>query len=211
MYIANHCVINVMNTCSVGTVNSLAHKLTLNQISCSSFFLSTDVTLKLSDGNIDAHRTILAAVSPVFERMFFGEFKEGKSMTVDLPKDSHKIMSLLINFVYQGSCELENLDDIFPLLEVVDRYQINKIPFSHMCNEFILGQLKYSNYLTLLPRFSGVMTEEGVKKAAKQVMCYTNSNFIANFDTNKDLPENVLLQLLQLDITNHEVNIFLVK
>ena len=50
-------------------------------------------------------------------------------MTVDLPKDNYKIMSLLVDFVYQGNCELKDLDDIFPVLEAFDKYQINKIPF----------------------------------------------------------------------------------
>ena len=150
---------------------------------------------------------ILAAVSPVFERMFYGNFKEGKSMTVDLPKDSSKIINLLIDFVYRGSCEL-NLDDIFPALEAFDRYQINTVPFYHMCSDVVLASMESSNYPTMLQKFAKVMSQEGVKKAANKVMCYTNRDFIANFDTTKDLPEEVLLQLLQMDITNHEIDVF---
>ena len=78
------------------------------------------MTLKLHDGSIDVHRMILAAASPVFKRMFYGDFKEGKSVTVNLPKDSSRMMKLLIDFVYCGNCELNNLDDILPLLEVFD-------------------------------------------------------------------------------------------
>ena len=38
-----------------------------------------DVILKLpGGGSIDAHRSILAAVSPVSEKMFYGNFKDGK-------------------------------------------------------------------------------------------------------------------------------------
>ena len=151
---------------------------------------------------------ILAAVSPVFERMFYGDFKEGKSMTIDLPKDTSKAFKLLIDFVYCGTCELKNLDDIFPLLEVFDRYQINKVPFYHSCSDFILANLDSSNYLVLLPKFASVMSEESLRKVANKVMFYTNNDFIAKFDSTKDLPEEVLLQLLQMDITNHEVDIF---
>ena len=129
-------------------------------------------------------------------------------MMVDLPKDSSKIMKLLIDFVYHGNCELENLDDIFPVLEVFDRYQINKNPFYHMCSDIIIAKLDSSNCLTLLPKFSSVMSEEGTRKAANRVMQYTNNDFIAKFDDIKELPEEVLLQLLQIDITNHEVDIF---
>ena len=130
-------------------------------------------------------------------------------MTVDLPKD-YNIMGLLVDFVYHGSCEVKNLDDIFPILEAFDRYQINKIPFYH-----ILAQMESTNYITLLEKFAKVMSEEGIRKAANKVMCYTNRDFITNFDTTKDLPEEVLLQLLQMDISNHEIDLdvfdFLVK
>ena len=151
---------------------------------------------------------VLAAVSPVFERMFYGDFKEGKSMTVDLPKDNCKIiMKLPTDFVYHGNCEL-NLDEIFPVLEAFDRYQINKVPFCHMCSDVILTQMESTNYLTLLEKFAKVMSEEGIKKAAYRVMRYTNRDFITCYDTTKDLPEKVLLQLLPMDITNHEIDVF---
>ena len=192
----------------MGIPDSLPHKLTLIQISRSSFSLPTDVILKLPGGNIEAHRSILAAVSPIFEKMFYGSCKEGKSMTVDLPKDSFEIMSLVIDFVYHGSCELKNLDDIFQMLKMFDQYQINKAPFYHMCSEVILAQMESSNYLTLLQKFAKVMNDEGIRKAANKVMFYTNNDFIAKFDDNKDLPEEIMLQLLQIDTTNHEVDIF---
>ena len=131
-------------------------------------------------------------------------------MTVDLPKDSSEILSHVIDFVYHGSCELKNLDDIFQILEAFDRYQINKVPFYHMCSEVILTQMEASNYLNLLKKFAKVMSEEGIRKAANKVMSYTNDDFVAKFDDNKDLPEEIMLQLLQIDTTNHEVD-FLVK
>ncbi|XP_065892815.1 speckle-type POZ protein B-like [Dysidea avara] len=111
------------------------------QISPGSFSPPTDVTFKLFDGSIDAHKMILAAVSPVFERMFYGDFKEGKSKEVELPKDKYKVMKLLVDTVYSGSCELADLDDTIPLIEVMDRYQINKVLLQHMCGEAILSQL----------------------------------------------------------------------
>ena len=192
---------------SVGIPDSLPHKLTLIQISCSSFSLPKDVILKLPGGNIEAHRSILAAVSPVFEKMFYGNLKKGKSMTVDLPKDSSEILSHVIDFVYHGGFELKNLD-IFQILGAFDRYQINKVPFYHMCGEVILTQMESSNYLYLLQKFAKVMNEEGIEKVANKVMLYTNDDFIAKFDDNKDLPEEIMLQLLQIDTTHHEVDIF---
>ena len=183
--------------------------MSLNQISLNSFSPPADVTLKLSDGSIDAHRMILAAVSPVFEKMFYGDFKEGKSTIVDLPADNYKVFKLLIDFIYNGSCKMDCMDDILPLLEVMDRYQLKKGAFYHMCGTVVITNLNSSNYLTLLQKFVCVMNTESLKKAADKIMCYTNSNFIDKFDETKELPEEVLLLLLQRnDIANPEIDIF---
>ena len=110
-------------------VCSLQSKLTLMQIS-PSFSVPTDITFKLSDGKIDAHKMILAAVSPVFEKMFYGDFKEGKSSEISLPSDNYKVMKILIDCVYNGKCEMSSVDDILPLLEVVDVIKSIKFLFS---------------------------------------------------------------------------------
>ena len=187
----------------------LQSQLTLNQISPVSFSPPTDVTLKLSDGSIDAHKMILAAVSPVFERMFYGDFKEGNAKEVELPKDNYITMKLLINFVYSGSCDTDDLDSVLPLIAAFDFYQINKAPLQHMCDEAILSQMDSSSYLTLLPKYVSVMSEEGHKKAADKVMSYTNNDFVTKFDQTKDLPEEVMLPLLKCSsIPCHEIEIF---
>ena len=169
-----------------------------------------DVTLKLSDGKvIKAHKMILAAVSPVFNGMFYGNFKEAKLDEVNLQKENITIMKLFIDFVYHGDCELESLDDVLPLMKVVDYFQINKLPFHLKCGQVILTELDSSNYLNLLPKFACVMSEESIKKAADQVMHYCNYDFINNFDETKYLPEEVLVYLLQRnDIQNPEIEIF---
>ena len=171
--------------------------------------LPTDVTLKLPDGTIEAQKMMLAYISPVFERMFYGDFKEAKSKVVDLPNDSHKIMKLLLDIVFEESSEMESLDDIIPLMEVVERYQINKAPVQQMCDEAILTQMNAKNYFILLPKFADVMHEDNVKKAADKVMTFTNNNFITSRNHAINLPEEVLLPLLQHnDLCNHELEIF---
>ena len=183
--------------------------MTLNQISPSSFSAPTDVTLKFPDGNIDAHKMILAAVSPVFEKMFYGDFKEGKSVNADLPADSYNIFKLLIDFIYSGNCKLECMDDILPIMEVVDRYQMKKDALCHTCSKIVLAKLDSSNYLTLLSKFVDVLNEESINRAADKVMCYTDCSFIDKFDQTKNLPEEILLPLLQRnDISNPEIDIF---
>ena len=171
--------------------------------------LPMDITLRLSDGNIKANKMMLSIVSPVFMKMLYGSFKEASSGEVDLPKDDYKIMKLLFDIVFEGSSELESLDDIIPLMEVVDRYEIKKFPMQHMCDEAILAELDPSNFVTLLQQFVGVMSEASVKEATNKVMCFCNNDFVSKFDKIKDLPEEVLLFLLQRnDIDNAEIELF---
>ena len=152
---------------------------------------------------------ILAAVSPVFERMFYGDFKEGKSKEVGLPKDSYKTVQQLIDIIYKGSCEINDLDDSVPLMEMFNRFQINKVPLQHVWGEAVLSQLDSCNYLTLLPKYVSVMSEESHKKAANKVMSYTNNDFVTTFDETKDLPEEVMLQVLKcFGITCYDIDIF---
>ena len=152
---------------------------------------------------------MLAMVSPVFEKMLYGGFKEGKSDEVDLPKDSCKIMKLLFNAVFEESCEMESLGDILPLIEVAERYQINKVPLQQMYGEAILSELSLSTYLTILPKYASFMSDDSLKKAAKKIIHYTNNAWIANFDTTKDLPEEILLFLLKRkDIPCNELDVF---
>ena len=169
-----------------------------------------DVTLKLSNGKvIKAHKMILAAVSPVFNGMFYGNFKEGKLDEVNLQEENSNIMKLFIDFVYNGDCKVDNLDNVLPLMKVVDYYQINKVPFLLKCGKVILAELDSSNYLDLLSKFACIMSEESIQKAADKVMCYCNCDFISNFDETKNLPEEILLYLLQRnDILLPEIEIF---
>ena len=171
--------------------------------------LPTDITLKLSDGTIEAQKMMLAYISPVFEKMFYGKFKETKSKVVDLPNDSHRIMKLLLDIVFEENCEMESLDDIIPLMEAVERYQINKAPVQQMCDEAILAQMNAKNYFILLPKFAYLMSKDDLSNAANKVIKFTNSNFIASCNHAINLPEEVLLRLIQHQHLNaHDLEIF---
>ena len=112
----------------------------------------------------------LAAASAVFNRMFCGNFKEFKLDELNLQEENSNMMKLFIDFVYNRDCKLENLDDVLPLMKVVDYYQSNKVPFLLKCGKVILAKLDSANYLNLLPKFACAMNEESIQKAADKVM-----------------------------------------
>ena len=112
---------------------------------------------------------ILAAVhvSPIFEKMLrvYGNFKESSLSEVNLPEDNCKNMKMLIDFVYTGGCQVKSVDNIFPLAELIECYQINKLPLYHLCSKTILSQMDSSNYLTLLlSQFACVMDKKALRE-----------------------------------------------
>ena len=196
-------------------VTKIQNEQGLIYINPKSFTPSADVKFQFSDGrSIDAHGKILAAVSPVFERMFYGDFKEAKSKQVDLPAERYKSMKLLVDFIHTSSCESESLDDVVSLLELFEEYDINKIAILNIFSEAVLSQLNASNYSTLVPKYASLMSEEGHQKIAKKIISFTNNNFISNFDEVKDIREEVMLHMLQSDgLVAYEADIldFLIK
>ena len=136
-------------------------------------------------------------MSPVFERMFYGDFKEGNAKVVELPKDSYKVTKLLIDFLYHGTFELSCLSDLIPLMEVADRYQIKKKSLQKLCGKCVSSKLDSTNYSILLPKYASLMTEEDCKKTADKVVDYTKSDLMNNFHRTKRLPEEIVLPLLQ--------------
>jgi len=168
--------------------------------------LPSDVTLKLSDGSITAHKMLLAAVSPVFKAMFYENFKEANAREVHLPTDTVKIMQMLLNAVFKGSCEMDSVYDIIPLMEGVKRYQIEKKPLQQMCDEAIVTQIERDNHLDInvLSKCADVMSEKSIRKVADMIMNCAKSNF-----TQLHLPWQVLQLLLQRnDIACLEIEIF---
>ena len=71
----------------------------LNMYESESFL---DVTLKCHDGNVKAHRCILAAASPVFAVILGGEMKEATMRTVELSNTSVTTARAFIAFIYTG-------------------------------------------------------------------------------------------------------------
>ena len=118
-------------------------------------------------------------------------------------------MKLLFDILFSGGSEIESLDDIVPLMEVVDRYQIKKGPLQHICDEAILAEFNSLSCLTLLQKFAGVMSESSAEEAAHIVLCLCKGDFASKFETTKDLPEGVLFFMLQTNYTyDPEIELF---
>jgi len=61
-----------------------------------------DVTFKLGDGEVRAHRCVLAAASPAFAGMFTSPLRESSSGVVELPDCKDRAMRVVLRILYTG-------------------------------------------------------------------------------------------------------------
>ena len=65
-----------------------------------------DIILRTSDGgSVSGHRAIIAAGSPVFHAMLYGNMKERNEKEIDLPSVDTSSLQCLLTFMYTGQVE----------------------------------------------------------------------------------------------------------
>ena len=83
-----------------------------------------DVTFKTSDGgSVSAHRAIVAAGSPVFHAMLYGNMKESNEKEIELPSVDTETFKALLSFIYTGKIEIDSVN-CYNVLEVAHYYNV---------------------------------------------------------------------------------------
>jgi speckle-type POZ protein len=88
--------------------------------------LNADVIFRVQNTNIAAHKTILTAWSPVFAAMFQHQMKEKESGEVKIPDVTPAVFNKLLQFIYTGHCQVEELL-AEELLIAADKYDIKDL------------------------------------------------------------------------------------
>lgn len=119
-------------------------KLYLNDDMADAFFIFTRNT----DDNIkrlSAHRLILAAASPVFHQMFYGELRE--SGDVIISDCSFDAFTEFLQYFYLNEVAMTS-DNIFEVIQMAHKYDLQ--PFMNMCIDFLIEYLNHETvFLTL--------------------------------------------------------------
>jgi kelch-like protein 20/kelch repeat/BTB domain-containing protein 2 len=98
----------------------------------------TDVDLEVSGKTFKGHKLILAAVSPVFEKMFQGKSQENQNNRVIIKDVRADVFEELMTYIYSG--QLPHLKEMSSeLLEVADRYWI--LPLLQICMNDVLENM----------------------------------------------------------------------
>lgn len=109
-----------------------------------------DCILKVGERSLPCHRLILAACSPYFRELCFGEDGESKSdstkQEVLLDDVDPTVMEMVVNYLYSADIDIndDNVQDVFA---VANRFQIPSI-FT-VCANYLIKQLSMGNCLAI--------------------------------------------------------------
>ena len=99
------------------------------------------MTFKTSDGgSVSAHRAIVAASSPVFHAMLYGNMKESSQKEIELPNIDSNMLKKLFSFIYTGHIQA-SLMDCLELLQAADYFDISEL--KAMCHDMIVNEVTY--------------------------------------------------------------------
>ena len=98
-----------------------------------------DVTFKTSDGGcVSAHRVIVAAGSPVFHAMLYGNMKESSQKEIELPNVDSNTLKKLFSFIYSGHVRTTVMECL-QLLRAADYFDAEEL--KTMCHDMITKKL----------------------------------------------------------------------
>ncbi|XP_065205302.1 speckle-type POZ protein B-like isoform X13 [Planococcus citri] len=107
----------------------------------------TDVVLSVNGKDYPAHKTVLAARSPVFLAMFKHNTKENQLNRVEIEDINDAVVGEMLRYIYTGKCEnLENL--AAELLATADKYDLYRLKM--MCAKTLIERLSVENAASVL-------------------------------------------------------------
>lgn len=149
--------------------------------------------------DIPAHRLIMSAYSPVFNRMFFGEFKDDGSVKV-LGATAEGFFEFLQLF-YLSKVKLTN-ENIQEVLILIDRYDASQ--FWTTCESFMVAN---SNEETALMYYELALMFKlnTVKKMAEKVLRDNRQSVLGAEDVDEEVVKNILISD---NLQGNEIDIF---
>jgi BTB/POZ domain len=107
----------------------------------------TDVTLKVKEKELKAHRVILAATSPVFQAMFQEGYKEHEDNYVNIQDIDSDVFEVFLRFLYSG--EVDKLDEMYlDLFAAADKYDVQ--PLREICLQHMAKNISVDNAVDIL-------------------------------------------------------------
>ena len=200
-----------------GDVVSISKKLKRETIHTSDWCISTfsallddpsthDVTFKTSDGgSVSGHRAIVAAGSPVFHAMLYGNMKESNQKEVELPSVDTETFKALLSFLYTGKIEMDS-ENCFSILEAARYFGVAVL--ESKCADFIVALLNNENCCAITSFAYDKKFDALLEKCL--TFMYSNAHKVIEEASFKSLPNELLLKFCQSsNLCVKEIRLFL--
>ena len=164
-----------------------------------------DVTFRTSDGgSVSGHRAILAAGSPVFHAMLYGNMKESIEKEIKLPTVNTNYLQLVLKFVYTGQVEA-TLSEYQSLL--LAAHYFNVAALETKCIETITDSLNELNCCKIII----FAMQKQLDTLLKQCYAYMQNEIckVINAPDFKSLPVEIVTEICSnSDLCIKELDLF---
>jgi len=152
--------------------------------------LLSDVVLRATDGEVPAHKIILAAHSEYFKGMFRSEKKDSIDMTM-----SKATLKNIVSSLYTGRAEV-NINNVQDLLEASNYLQIKDL--NSRCVDFMARNLDHTNCVAVLKLADAL----SIDRLSQEAIDYIGDHFQQLFQTSeefKQLPVELFAKCIKSD------------
>ncbi|KAL7298748.1 hypothetical protein TKK_0008497 [Trichogramma kaykai] len=152
--------------------------------------------------NIPAHKTILAAASPVFRALFTHDMLENKENVIEIADTSYNILVEMCRFIYIGKINSIETDIILQILAVADKYQIDHLKIK--CAKILCADLSTENVIWILI----AAHKHNVKYLENEVMKFvaTHIRSLIDFEKLQQIADPTILLSIIQSITKSQEN-----
>lgn len=188
----------------VNTVRNVAASQVTPLLYLNEKYADVHFTLLDDDDNIEkvpANKIILAALSPVFDAMFFGNLKEGKE--VEIVDASAAAFEEFLQFFYLNEIKL-TIENIECVARLADKYDIVK--HFRACAGCLKSQLNPSNMCWGYEMALAFDDKELIEFCKNKILESPREAFAS--DAFKQCKLQTLEHMLRLDLTCNELDIF---
>ena len=164
-----------------------------------------DVTFKTSDGgSVSAHRAIVAAGSPVFHAMLYGNMKESNEKEIVLPSVDTGTFKAVLSFMYMGTTEVDS-KNCFSILEAAHYFNVSIL--EKRCADYIATSLDVENCCNIATYANDKRLDSLLEHCL--AFMYSNAYKVIKEGSFKNLPSEIVLKLCQSsDLRVQEVHLF---
>ncbi|CAG9768466.1 unnamed protein product [Ceutorhynchus assimilis] len=156
----------------------------------------TDCIFLINKKTFEAHKDILANISPVFEKMFFGNLASKKILIEDIQPDDFKQM---LDYIYLETIQFNSIENAWSIVYIAKKYLLYDL--LHLCTLYVLEHLTIDT-LVLSYEYSELYNLKYLReKCFSDIIEAVNSVLVADYHM-KATTLKAILRYPKLLITN---------